>query len=104
MPKLASMGNLRKKATSVRTPGMMSIKPETADDSIKPGYGLGRQRFTTRTLMNSPSSELQRAGRIGGGQTTLNEDIHITEPRLRFADRPKSAAFSNNFGPKKRMH
>ena len=54
--------------------------------------------------MNSPSSELQRAGRIGGGQTTLNEDIHITEPRLRFADRPKSAAFSNNFGPKKRMH
>ena len=55
MPKLASMGNLRKKATSVRTPGMMSIKPETADDSIKPG--LGKQRFTTRTLMNSPSSE-----------------------------------------------
>ena len=101
MPKLASMGNLRKKATSVRTPGMMSIKPETADDSIKPGL---RQRFTTRTLMNSPSSELHQAGRIGGGQTTLNEDIHITEPKFRFADRPKSAAFSNNFGPKKRMH
>ena len=57
MPKLASMGALRKKATSVRTPGMVSIKPETADDSIKPGYGIGKQRFTTGTLINSPSSE-----------------------------------------------
>ena len=66
MPKLASMGNLKRKATSVRTPGMVSIKPDIGDDSIRPGYGAGK-RFTTRTLMNSPSSEFQQAGKLGGG-------------------------------------